>query len=1133
VQPSSSLGGLEELDDLVEAYEATWAKGEQPDLGDFLPAPAHPLYERALTELIRVDLEYHWNRGQARRLDHYLQRFPDLADQPTALRDIALEEQRLRDQAGSSPTICPFTCDRPGDSPSTLPVLPGYEVIEEIGRGGMGVVYKARQIALARVVALKRIEGEGSLWPGLLQRFQQEAHAIAHLNHPNIIQIYEVGEQDRQPFFSMEYVEGGTLADRVAGQPQPARQAARVIQVLAEAMAFAHSRGIVHRDLKPSNVLLIDAAPPLDRCTLKIGDFGLATRIQQEEEQTSGGVVLGTPSYMPPEQALGESWRVGPTADVYALGAMLYELLVGEPPFLGNAWGEVFGKLLDTSPVPPRRRNPAIPRDLEAICLKCLEKDPWQRYHSAGTLAEDLGRFLQGEPVDARATPPWERGAKWLRRHPTFAVMACTLFLAVLSLLAGGAYHVVEITRANASLEQQRLQIEHANKDLKQANEKLVKANKSERAQRLLADQRLRESIDIISDYCLQLGNNRTMTRQDKREALERALSGLNTLIQAANKEQVREWLARAHALLAQMEHEVGSPSRARACYEQAGTLYAALVKEEPDNAVHRQALADCQYNLGLLALAERKIDTAQKHFQDCLALRQDLADTQKNNPEVQNDLAEIYQSLGELYRVTGQARRAEAMYHLALQLNERLTEAHPDDLILWNGLAMTCNNLGMLAMDTGNSEQAQQYFTRARDFWVKLGSDHPDYRKRLATVHDNLGLLLASQGQAGQALKEHQTALAIRTALITDFSEYAEYKADWARSQNLLGNLQIARNDYPAAEKAYRAAQVMYQELRRQEPDNPGYRSAVASSTNNLALLYREMQQLDRAEQTAREALALQKDLIKAHPHIPRYRHELASGYMNLGFILQTRGQYKEASNAYHQALAIQEPLVKDAPEWPEFQLGLARTYINLGNLQREQRQSQQALSWYDRGIQNLDDVNVAAVGEANVVVLLQNALAGRARAFTEQNEHMKALADWKRLLTLKPRPTGQVLLAQANTLARLGDHQQAVAVVNRASQEVPEKTTFLEVATVYAQACAAAGKDVSLPRAERQQLQNQYAITAVGVLSRALTGPESGSASILEILQTRKDFDPLRSHPRFQELLQRLEEDLRRRSR
>jgi serine/threonine-protein kinase len=294
----------------------------------------------------------------------------------------------------------------------------------------MGVVYKARDVRLHRIVAIKMIVAGGYAGYEERTRFLTEARAVARFNHPNIIQIYEVGEHEGLPFFAMEFCDGGSLADKLKGTILSPAEAGRLLETLARAMHYAHEQHVVHRDVKPANVLFTADGTP------KVVDFGLAKRLD-EAGQTHTGEVVGTPAYMAPEQAEGRLDRIGPWSDVYTLGAVLYAMLTGRPPFQAPTAYETIRRVREEEPVPPRQLNPGVPRDLEIICLKCLRKEPERRYASAGALADDLRRFLNGEPILARRTTLAERTVKWVQRRPTVKAF---LWMSGLVALAAALY---------------------------------------------------------------------------------------------------------------------------------------------------------------------------------------------------------------------------------------------------------------------------------------------------------------------------------------------------------------------------------------------------------------------------------------------------------------------------------------------------------------------------------------------------------------------------------------------------------------------------------------------------------------------------------------------------------------------
>jgi serine/threonine protein kinase len=337
------------------------------------------------------------------------------------------------------------------------PNIEGYQIDGVLGRGGMGVVYRAVQTSLGRRVALKMVLSEYALEDRA--RFQLEAETVAQLHHPNIVQIYEIGEAAGRPYFTLEYIDGGSLEDKLGGKPMAWRAAAQLLAVLARAVHAAHLHGVVHRDLKPANVLLAKDGTP------KVTDFGIAKRLDGAK-QTQTGNILGTPSYMSPEQALGQS-KVGRATDIYALGAILYDALVGRPPFEADNTLDTMMQTVQNDPVPPRALQPKLPHDLEVICLKCLEKAPSSRYETALELAEDLERLLRNEPIHARPIGLPERAVRWARRNRVLATFAIVSLLATVGLLATWARFTRELSRELRSTELARKDATAARNDLR------------------------------------------------------------------------------------------------------------------------------------------------------------------------------------------------------------------------------------------------------------------------------------------------------------------------------------------------------------------------------------------------------------------------------------------------------------------------------------------------------------------------------------------------------------------------------------------------------------------------------------------------------------------------------------------
>jgi WD40 repeat protein len=435
-----------------------WERGDRVQVETYLnDRPGLRDDAEQVLELIEHEITLREEQGETPPLEEYLRRFPDLAD------DLRLHfEVRTALQADAAATRILRRGQPPADGPpkADWPAPPGYEVLEELGRGGMGVVYKARQVALNRLVALKMILAGAQAGPAEVARFRREAEAVAPLPHAHIVQIYEVGDYAGRPYLALEYVDGGSLAQRTVHTPQAATAAARLVEILTSAMHCAHQRGIIHRDLKPANVLLT-ASDPVHGAALgsrptdvayygpKIGDFGLAKLLSASGPgPTQSRDLLGTPSYMAPEQVDGKSTAIGPATDIWALGAILYELLTGRPPFQAESPLDTLLQVRFQDPVSPSRLQPRLPRDLVTICLTCLHKDPPKRYASAEALAADLRCFLDGKPIRARPTGLGERLVKWARRRPAVAASLVSMLLVAAVGFAGVLWQLTEKSQA-------------------------------------------------------------------------------------------------------------------------------------------------------------------------------------------------------------------------------------------------------------------------------------------------------------------------------------------------------------------------------------------------------------------------------------------------------------------------------------------------------------------------------------------------------------------------------------------------------------------------------------------------------------------------------------------------------------
>ena len=463
--------GLRNLDapedpDAARELWSLWRQGQHPRVGDFLEQAGVHDPEQVVMAL-RVDQAERCRLGEWVRAEDYFDAFPAVGNHVESAIDLVFAEFLLREERGERPPLeeflrrfpqlaaelelqiklhCALGVDREpaatadgtvatrplgsgstsANPPTAYPAIPGYEILGVLGRGGMGIVYRTRQTELKRAVAVKMLHAGGLASAEAMARFRVEIEAMARLRHPNIVQIHGVGQHAGAPYLVLELVEGRSLAQTLAGTPQPAEWVARTVEALARAIHSAHLLGVVHRDLSPANILMADDGTP------KVTDFGLAKLMIGGSMRTATGDVMGTPSYMAPEQAGSLDGKIGPATDVYALGAILYEMLTGRPPFKAEHPLKTLRQVIGDEPVAPSRLRPGLPVDLETICLKCLAKEPAERYPTASALAADLGRFAAGEPVSARAAGVTERLAKWARRKPTLAAAYTLGLLAVL-----------------------------------------------------------------------------------------------------------------------------------------------------------------------------------------------------------------------------------------------------------------------------------------------------------------------------------------------------------------------------------------------------------------------------------------------------------------------------------------------------------------------------------------------------------------------------------------------------------------------------------------------------------------------------------------------------------------------------
>jgi hypothetical protein len=700
------------------------------------------------------------------------------------------------------------------------PQLPGYEVQGRLGAGGMGVVYRALDTKLRRVVALKVLKAGEHTRPEELARFRTEAEVVARLQHPGVVALYEFGEFQGRHFFTMEYCPGGSLHQKLAGKPLPPRAAAELVEAAARAIHAVHQVHVLHRDLKPANVLLgADGRP-------KIADFGLARKL--DAAPTLSGQVLGTPGYMAPEQARGDTKAFGPATDVYGLGAVLYECLTGRPPFNAPDVLETLQLVIHAEPAAPSQVQPRTPRDLNTICLKCLEKEPRRRYAGAADLADDLQRYLNGQPIQARPVGAWERLRKWMRRRPAVAALLAAVALGLaLAAAAVGLYFQM--------LTQQR---DHA-----------IAREQSERELRGQAEQE-RERADRHFEHSLKV------TRL--------LLTQVRDLRHAPQTERLRRDLT-----------------------AQATGSLAELLRAEPGNPALRLEIGKTLNVLGDLQRDQGELAQAADSHRRALQVLDRLAVEHPRERDYAAERAAAYQNLALAQQLAKQADAAEANYLKALNLLLDLDAEHRDWPVRLRYLAHTRGNLAALYGETDRTEQALALTVQVVADLTELVRAEQEAarreldRQRLARALDNLGVFHAQQKRPDAARKAMSEALKIREQLVAADGRNADFRHDLARSWYNLARLILGE---PLKEEGLVQAQVYLEQAIRTNQDLgnrhrwvPEYRMALVRDYFTLAGLHEARQQPARAREDVRQAVEAAEALWRDFAGENTYRARLA----------------------------------------------------------------------------------------------------------------------------------------------------------------------------------------------------------------------------------------------------------------
>lgn len=703
----------------------------------------------------------------------------------------------------------------------SIPEIPGYEILGVLGKGGMGVVFKARQIGLDRIVALKMILAGAHASSEAIGRFDAEARAVARFQHPNIIQIYEIGQCGDMPYFSLEFVNGGTLSRKIAREPQEPRYAAAVVETLARAMHYAHERNVIHRDLKPANVLLAEDGLP------KITDFGLAKRLEQDSGQTHGGTVLGTPSYMAPEQAAGELEKVGPLADVYALGATLYDLLTGRPPFVGSSVLNTLEMVRRSEPVSPAQLAGKVPRDIETICLKCLQKEPGRRYASALALADDLKCFLDGKPIAARPIGRHERAWRWARRNPREAVLGSAAVLLLIATAVVGSVLSWRLNIAKGEAEQNAITA-GAERDAKELQRIAAEAARrdAEAARAATADQR-NVSLDVLRGVLGKVDNsmrNQAALVPLRQQILDAVMIDLPKIRDSIARNPLEGRLdATAYSKAAELLLAGNKVAEASELYNRTAGILEQLARENPDDPALTSNLAAINNLRGEVFMRQGKYLQARDLFARGLEIRRHWATLPGVQPAVaEAAYAKSRTHLGKVNLALGDPAAALEHYSQAKKHLQAVPEDPKSPLANPRELALTEERIGQSQFKLGNFDEAQKHIAAAlaaRQDHLKRSPRSPTLLRDEAVARTTLGdFYLTGRKDAAQANKEYLTALATFQRLQQAELESLEAQRDVAWLEYRLGVTaqRLARADTPEARRHFETALKLRESLAR-----------------------------------------------------------------------------------------------------------------------------------------------------------------------------------------------------------------------------------------------------------------------------------------------------------------------------
>jgi serine/threonine protein kinase len=1032
---------------------------------------------------------------------------PPLADLPDWFQLSAF----AHDQCDSARTLPPDN--------ERLPTIAGYALREVLGRGGMGVVYRAFDTRLKREVAIKLLSDRSLATTETRERFLEEAEAVARLRHPHVVQIYEIGETNGRPYLAFEYIEGGTLFSRLGGKPMPPKAAALLLIQVADAVQHAHEHGVIHRDLKPANILLprstnrrtIDGASPAMELEFvpKVTDFGVAKRLDGNRV-TNPGIIIGTPEYMAPEQ-VADPDSVGPATDVWGLGATLYEMLTGRPPFVAAEALDVIEQVRRSEVLPVRRLNPAVPIDLETICLKCLQKDRSQRYQSAGALAEDLGRLVSGRPIKARPIGPIGRFVRSCRRNPIIASLTIALLLTIVGSLCSMAALLARATN-NWRLAEER------------GRAATMQSQRAEASFRIARDA-LEKVMKIQDDPRFQKGPN-----EDIRKTLHQIEVAFYSDFVRQRAEDPRFQLERAQALirLGTITDRVDSRERATSLFEEARQILLALIAQQPNEPLLDLELSRCEICLGRVYAHTNQIAESANMFVAVKNRMEAWARTIPNDPEFQVVVAEAWHESGNLAFSEDNRELAAAEWERARDIRESLVRSHPTDRDFANSLARSYNNLGLLYGDIPQRQFDAANLLRKgiiiRDRLAREFPTSPAYLCDLARLHSNLGNLLLrmqrnsmANGQPAIAVTLRMMGLAhldhadtIRRRLAMEHPAVVEYRTEQAKGMLAMGNVYFDGGQFDKANENYNGAIAILRSLASAQPRVVWFQSAVSGAEYNQAIVLFRLQRWSDAEAMFNRVIEQRSRLIESQPKVTLHRTQLAKARNYLGLIYHLQHRYDDAENQYLLARTTWENLLTRNVDSPEFRAEFALVRVNQAAMMLTRDDNNKALEAVDRAITTLKPM----LGkQSDARRYLRDAYAVRAVALTKTGRIEEAIMEWERAADLDDEQRRwEFEIGQAESRARSASPRAA-------SDEIEALLPKLTAAGPYGLYQAARILVISSQSASKSD-SAQYIDRALCLMDHARTSGLFRDAAVRRMMTADPDLEPLRSRPAYAEL-------------